>query len=243
MNKFGESIVPDENRIEQIITEGQRYMDSHVPQRTPRLVLLVQQLRYISPLLWVTQLLALVLLVINVSTRAVGVAAAREILFAAAPLISLFAVPELFKDICRDMSELENVCKNSGSRILTMRLIIVGGINISVLTLLTAVVSGSWGVSFAALILYALVPFNCLCILNLLAFRLFRIRSRSGAAALSVLSAAAVLYLPAQTGVLAKISERLWGGIFIATLLILIWQVLRILRAAKSQGVLLWNSK
>jgi hypothetical protein len=238
-----------EDSIRKVVALGQRYMDGHVPRRTPFSRLFVRQFRYISPVLWATQLIVLAAL-LSVAFLLQGAddapRAAEDIVLIFAPLTALYAVPELYKDVFCDMSELEFSCKNSGSKILMIRLVIIGLINLSVLLISTSVLACRWDLSFPALMATALVPYNCANIINLAILRIFGIRTRSGALCLSLVAAVLAWALPASLGDLLLASDFARTGIALATLAVLACQLAKEIvsarRTGRIEGCKIWNS-
>ena len=231
--------LPDENRIKQTIIIGQRYIEKNIPAKTPLLRLFSEQVKYISPPLWATQFLALVIILAFSFSIEPNLLMAQSILFQISPLAALIAVPELTKDSLYNMSELESSCKNSGSIVLLMRLIAIGGINIIILLLLACTLAATWGYSLFSLIMYVLVPYNCVNIVCLGFMQLLKIKGRNPALAVSLLSAAVIFTLP-TTMVVANISAFLMAAIFIVTTVVLAAQILMLFRSAKG-GDITWN--
>ena len=223
---------PVENRIAQTIIAGQDYMSRHIPGRTSVWLLFGQQLKYISPFLWAAQFSALVIVVYAVMLNEPNLYTAQNILFQLAPLTALLAIPELLKDVFHDMSELERSCKNSGSTVLLMRLIAVGGINLFALSLFVGILAGVWGYNFPALALYAVVPYNLVNVICLGVVQLFKIKGKSAALAVSLLSAGVTWVLP-NTGL--NITNYVLLAVFIATTIILSVQVWAIIKKNQTE--------
>ena len=232
---------PDDNKIQQTIRLGQNYMGRNIPQKTPLFYLFLEQIKYLSPILWATQFLALIVIVFIAANGELNLSMAQSILFQVAPLTALFAVPELVKDVLFSMSELEKSCKNSSSTILLMRLIGVGCINLFALSLFAGIFAGSLGQNFFALMLYVLVPYNCVNIINLLFIRLFRIKGRGASLAVSLLSAAVVYVIPMQISFVDIASGQVLLTLFAGTTIILIVQIIKIFKSIPLGGIVAWN--
>lgn len=230
----------DEGRIQQTVSMGQDYMRRHVPEKTSVGHLFFEQLKYLSPLLWATQFMALIVVFSLTVSGDPSLHTAKNILFQLAPLTALLAVPELIKDSLYDMTELESSCKNSGSVILLMRLIAVGCINVLTLSLLAWVVAGVWHYRFLSLVAYALVPYNCVNVISLGMIMLLKIRGRSATQAIALLSAGLVFALP-MTQDVANISGLVMLAILIGTTVVFIMQILKIFRWIPAGGRILWN--
>lgn len=219
---------PSKDRINTVIFLGQRYMDTHTPQKTPVFYLFVEQIKYLSPTLWLFQLAAIILISSFAVSQADSADNIYSVLFKAAPLVSVMAVPELIKDVLCNMTEIERSCKNNGSTLLLLRLIAVGMVNVSVIALISGILAGTYQVNFFVLLLYAIVPYNCANIMSLAVIRVLKISSRSGAFALSLISAFIMLALPAQTPLISALSVTTLIISLLVTILILIIQIIRI---------------
>ena len=219
---------------------GQEYMAHNNPAKTSILRLFRQQVKYISPLLWAAQFAALILVSVSALSDEPSMYAARNILWQLAPLSALLVIPELIKDSLYQMTELENSCKNSGSVILLLRLLAVGGGNVSLLSLLACILSGAWGLGFFSLILYALVPYFCVNAISLGCMQIFKIRGRGAAFAVSLLSAAVLFALP-QTIAVANINAVWMLVILIGTALFFAIQMRKTFRSVPTGGEPIWN--
>ncbi|MCL1803795.1 MAG: hypothetical protein FWG30_09205 [Eubacteriaceae bacterium] len=231
---------PDEKRITQTIAMGQEYIERHIPETTPIFGLLGLQAKYISPLLWATQFLALIVASSLMMSREPDLATAQNILFHVAPLTALFAVPEIIKDSLYEMAELESSCKNSGSIILLVRLVAVGCLNILMLSLFVLMLARAWHFRIISLILYALVPYNCAIIMSLGCIQLLKIRGRHAAQFAAFVSAAIVYAFPTAvftigTSALAMISAFAISAIFLSL------QIYWLFKPMPNGGNIAWN--
>jgi len=193
---------PNKNRIDAVIFCGQQYMDTHTPRRTSLFYLFKEQLKYLSPSLWLFQLAIIILITAFAFSEADNSENVCNLLFQVAPLISVMAVPELIKDMLCNMSELEKSCKNSGSTILSLRLIAVGLINALVIALISGILAGVYNLNYIILLLYAFVPYNFANIISLFIIRVMKINTRSGALCTSFISAVILIVLPIQTPII-----------------------------------------
>ncbi|MCI6012768.1 MAG: hypothetical protein MRZ97_08270 [Firmicutes bacterium] len=173
-----------------IIEEGKRFMQNSIPEKTPYFRLFSQQLRYISPVFWIWQVLIFLgVLFLSISIPG-GEMFAGELLYYTGPLVGILAYPEMFRDLFYDMSEIENSCKNNSATLFTMRLLIVGIMNLFLLTVLAAVTSQAWDDSFLRTAVFGLTPFLWIHLTALPLLHVMHIRSRIGALALSALMTA-----------------------------------------------------
>lgn len=186
--------IPEVNpiRMQQVIQAGQNYMERNLPARTPRISLFTEQMRYISKFFWACQMLVLLMAAAAAIVLPPGFGHVEMLISGFSPFVSFLAVPEMTKDLYWDMSELENVCKNSSSTIFLTRLIIVGLINIFTLTCAAGMFAGAFEETFGRIIMYGFVPFvweNAACLLLL---KILPVKSRTGAVILCVIMAMTV---------------------------------------------------
>lgn len=221
---------PSKERIDTVISLGQHYMDTHTPHRTSLFYLFKEQIKYLSPLLWLFQLSAIILITAFAFSQADNSENVCNLLFQIAPLISVMAVPELIKDVLCNMSELEKSCKNSGSTILILRLIAVGLINVLAIALISGVLAGAYNLNYLVILLYAFVPYNFANIISLFLIRVIKINTRSGALAVSFISAAVLIALPVQTQIISVLNVVTLSVSFLISLIILTIQVLQVLK-------------
>lgn len=235
--------IPHEADILKTISCGQQYMNTHIPQKTSVLRLFYDQIRYISPLLWLVQFGALVLLIITAFTaQDMSCGTAQNTMLLLASLTAIFAVPEFYKDVFCGVLEMELTCKNSGASIFSIRLIIIAFMNIAMITFFSLILSYAWKIRFLSVIRCGLLPINIIYIINFMFFRIFRIHSRLLAFSFSVLSGIFVYVASANISVVSNLSEGAWWAIVAVTLIILVEQCIHVtLCLSKRQGVMLWN--
>ncbi|MCH5325463.1 MAG: hypothetical protein J1E39_09660 [Eubacterium sp.] len=177
---------PKLSDIENTVSAGQRYISVVRPRKTPLMRLFFAQIRYLSPALWVTQLVGLLFVgYMCIGTELVTQRGGLTMMMLAVPLVAMMNVPELVKDTLCNMSELERSTKIGSGTILLLRLGAVNCANLAVLLIaaLTASLAGS--LSFVTLLLFTVAVYNIVNILCLAIIRLFKIRGRNGAMCVS----------------------------------------------------------
>lgn len=219
-----------EEKIQQILQLGWAYMEDHVPERTSRLTLLRQQFQYISPLYWAAHLVLLVAAAAACFLISAEEADAGRAVFLCSLTLGTLAFPEIIKDALFDMSELEGVCKNSSGRIISLRMLAVGLLDILSLTLLTAAASAAWQASFLWLILYGVTPFLWMHGVDLLLVRLLRLRSRQGYVILDLVTAAVFWEMPVGDRAFAESGMWSWGIALAMAVILLGTEIVLILR-------------
>lgn len=232
---------PDENKRKQTIRLGHEYMNQNIPQKTSPLYLFLEQIKYISPVLWATQFLALIVVSFIAANGELNVPMAQRILFQTAPLTALFAVPELVKDVFFRMWELEKSCKNNSSTLLLMRLIGVGCINVFLLCVFAALFAGSLGQNFFSLILFVLVPYNGVNIINLFFLSVFKIKGHGTSVAVSMLSCAILYVVSLRIDFITCAGQQILLALFAGTTVILTYQIYKIFKSISSGGTIAWN--
>ena len=230
-----------ELKIGEVIRAGHRYMNHHIPYKTSIIRLFLNQLNYLSPMLWLVQLLAIVIVVGFCGMENKGLSEVQNILIQTAPLLAIFAVPELMKDSIYNMSEIEGSCKNKGSRTLILRLIAVGGINIIVLNILSAILAISYGYSFLSLILYSILPYNIANIITLLCINSFGLKSKQSALYISVSCFIVIMALPMWINISEIITNTILIATLIGTTLILSIQLFQLFKQTSKGELIAWN--
>ena len=232
---------PDESKINQTIRLGQEYISRNIPQKTPVFYLFTEQIKYISPVLLAAQFFALIIVALAAANDELNLPMAQNILFRLAPPTALFAVPELMKDVLFGMSELERSCKNNSGSILLMRLVGVGAINLLMLSIFTGIFAGSLGQNFFSLVLFVLIPYNLVNIINLFMVMLFKIKNRGASLAVSLLSAAVVFVIPMRINFAGIANQQILLALFAGTTVILTVQIIKIFKSIPSGGTIVWN--
>lgn len=230
-----------ERDIAKTILLGQKTMDRMVPSKTAFTVLLRDQLKYISPYLWLTQLIAIIMtmmLSINLIDPYLEI---QRILFTLTPVLAFFAVPELMKSIVCGMSELENTCKNSTTKIFVARLFIIGSVSLVALSLMITFLSVQYRVPFTQVVLYGLVPFNIVNGIHLLVFHFLKVRSSAASISIS-LCLVALMKMLTELSFFIVITETVWIILFIITTTLFLVELYYIMKDITNREVFVqWN--
>lgn len=126
---------------------------------------LFQQMLSLSKEYWITQLVvffvaAFGLGFINISENKMSYCAIY------APLLILFSIPELWKNISTNTYEVENTTYFDLRKLYLSRLVLVGMMDLILLSLLTVITVQTGGFSLYDAVIYFFVPFNfscCIC--------------------------------------------------------------------------------
>lgn len=230
-----------ESDITSTILLGQEMLGKMVRSKTSFGILLKDQVRYISPYLWVTQIVAIVVTILLSANLVNPYLEIQKILFSIIPILAFFAVPELIKSVTYGMSELENTCKNSVIKILVARLFIIGGINLVAITIIIAFVSIHYSMQFTQTVLYGLVPFNIVNGINLLVFHFVKIRSFVTASSIS-LCLIVLMKLIAEFSFFTAISQTVWFILFVVSTVFLMAELYYFLYYITKREVFIqWN--
>lgn len=207
--------------------------------------LFVGQVKYISPYIWIVQ--AAFLFIVSgsllLSTNTIN---ERQtiitILSVAAPMIALVAMPELAKSFSYNMWELESTSKFSLQKLIVIRLIIIGMMDLFIITIMVIITCTFYEMSFVNVILYILVPFSLANSIYLFILRKFR--GKTGAFSCLI----AGLFIAIGLGYLSMFNEwyvltstYIWIILFIFSLSTLAVEIVKLLKSTQRGEELLWN--
>lgn len=231
-----------QEKVEEVITAGSLFMDKNVPDVNNVWVLMAKQLRYLSPSLWGCQLLLLCAAIAAALITSMDCSDAGYMIFTMAPVAGFLTVPEMLKDLQYNMSELESVCRYDGAKVLVLRFISAGLINVLCLTMISAVMWEAFGVSFLKTVIYGLVPYVWVNVINLFLIMLLRIRSRRAGVLLSVMPVAALYLFQPENMMFYDGAVVFWLAALAAGVLLGAGEVCLIMKEKnKREGAFLWN--
>lgn len=216
-----------------------------IQYKMPFRELFVGQIKYISPYLWIVQtiLLFIVLFVLSLSANGVNEQyAIITILSVTAPIIALVAIPELAKSFSYNMWEIESTSKFNLQKLIAIRLLIIGIVDITIITILIITTKVFYDISLVSSLLYFLVPFNLANSVYL--FLLRKSHEKVGVircliAGLIIVVALASLSIFNAWYVLA--STFIWVILLPFSICTLMQEVAKLLKATQSGGEMLWN--
>ena len=231
-----------QEKVEEVIISGGFFMEQNVPDGSNIWVLMTKQLRYLSPSLWGCQLLLLCAAIAAALFTSMDCSDAGYMIFTMAPVAGFLTAPEMLKDLQYKMSELESVCRYDGAKVLVLRLISAGLINILCLTMISAVMWGAFGVSFLKTVIYGLVPYVWVNVINLFLIMLLRIRNRRIGVLLSVIPTAAFYLFQPENMMFYDGAVVFWLAALAAGVLLGAGEVCLIMKERnKREGAFLWN--
>jgi len=226
----------DEDRLK-TIELAQAALERRKSVGTPLSSLFTTQAKYMSKFLWVTQILAIIFTVMTSD----GFSTINEIqglIFTVVPILTFYAVPEVMKAKIYGMSEVEAVCKNSPAKIMIIKLIIIGTVNIGAILAITLFLSSKFDVRFIELLVYGLIPFNIMNIMNLLVLDVLKLKSPFAFLSTSLVTTL-LLHL---TRIYFDIAQHVWNGLFFVSAILLIFELYRlVITMRERQELLIWN--
>lgn len=157
--------VPDlpEDKIDQLVEAGGKYMDSADFNRNSFWNVLVSQIQYLTPCFWIMQagiVLVVSLLVCRLGYLKVPLYYPFTILAVMTPLLLLLSVREISKSPVYGMWEIEQSSSSQLVKIVACRMVIAGLLDMLFLTGVLAIVSCYYRQSLLQIFLYGMVPFH-----------------------------------------------------------------------------------
>ena len=216
-----------------------------IQYKMPFRELFVGQIKYISPYIWIVQAILLLLILFSLSLSTNGMNDRQTIitiLSVAAPIIALVAIPELAKSFSYNMWEIESTSKFNLQKLIAIRLIIIGVIDLSIITILIVTTSTFYEISFVNVVLYLLVPFNFANSIYLFLLRKFhgkQVVIRCLIAGLIIVIAVGSLSM--FDGWYVLTSTIIWIILMAFSLCALVHELIKLFKATRSGGEMLWN--
>lgn len=221
------------------------FKQTSIQYKMPFRELFVGQIKYISPYIWIVQALLLLLILFSLSLSTNGIDDRQTIitiLSVSAPIIALVAIPELAKSFSYNMWEIESTSKFNLQKLIAIRLIIVGVIDLSIITILIVTTSTFYEISFVNVVLYLLVPFNFANSIYLFLLRKFHGKR----VVISCLIAGLIIVISLGSismfnGWYVLTSTFIWIILLAFSLCALVHELIKLIKATRSGGEMLWN--
>lgn len=170
----------DFSDIQKTIIAGKALLSGKQYQRVNFISRIKSQMTYISLKLWIAQFFLLSLCVYLMKDIAAD--SDVQVLFSVTSffvaLIALVGFPELCKSFSCGMWELEQACKYNLRQLTSLKMVILGVVDLICIGLISIVFSGYSALPFWQVGIYLLVPFNLVCICGFLIVSFFRNRTR-----------------------------------------------------------------
>ena len=221
----------DETDIQKTILAGKQLLMKNPVQELRWYRRIVNQFKYISPLLWFFQLLAIgicMLLISQISSDTDMTAILSAISFIVA-LLGVVGFPEVCKSFSYQMWELEQSCKYNLRQIVAIKLSIIGTIDLIIILAITLFTSLQTELPMWEMALYLFVPFNSACIVSFFITSLARNKNSVSP------------IFPAGFGFAFLISIPIWLILCFGTFAILIWKAAQFIKGMDEGGLAICN--
>ena len=234
----------DEADIQKAILAGKQLLVKNPVQELRWYRRIVNQFKYISPLLWLSQLLAIGLCMLLIS-QIKNDTDMTAILSAISFIVALFGVvgfPEICKSFSYQMWELEQSCKYNLRQIVAIKLSIIGTIDLIIILAVTLFTSIQTKLPMWEMALYLFVPFNLACIVSFFITSLAR-NQRSAFPIFPAGFGFAFLMLLCinRFSPYQSISIPIWLILCFGTFAILIWKAAQFIKGMDEGGLAICN--
>jgi len=202
------------------------------------------QLRYISPVLWFTQitLVALCIIVFGDCSDTDSTYIRLSVISACVALITLIGFPELCKSFSHNMWELEQSCKYNLRQLVAIKMLIIGFADLLMISGLTLIVGLQSGIPMIQVALYLIVPFNVMCIISFVILCFLRDKSNIHAqTAISVFVLLLLFFIFNKLSVFRADMVAFWATVCMLSILVLAFQVLWFMRNLRRGGDYICN--
>ena len=234
----------DETNIQKTVLAGKRLFMKNPVQELRWYRRIVNQFKYISPLLWFSQLLAIglcMLLIGQISSDTDMTAVLSAISFIVA-LLGVVGFPEVCKSFSYQMWELEQSCKYNLRQIAAIKLSIIGTIDLLIILAITLLTSLQTELPMWEMALYLFVPFNLACIVSFFVTSLARNKNSvfsifpAGFGFAFLMLLCINRFSPYQS-----ISIPIWLILCFGTFAILIWKAAQFIKGMDEGGLAICN--
>ena len=234
----------DEANIRKTILAGKQLLMKNPVQEVCWYKRIGNQFKYISPLLWLSQLLAIglcMLLISQIGSDTDLTAILSAISFIVA-LLGVVGFPELCKSFSYQMWELEQSCKYNLRQIVAIKLSIIGTIDLIIILAITLFTSLQTELPMWEMALYLFVPFNLACIISFFITSLARNKNSVSPIFPAGFGFAFLMLLcinrfsPYQS-----ISIPIWLILCFGTFAILIWKAAQFIKGMDEGGLAICN--
>ena len=202
------------------------------------------QFRYISSVLWFTQiaLVALCMIVFGDFSDTDNTYIKLSVISACVALITLIGFPELCKSFSHNMWELEQSCKYNLRQVVAIKMLIIGLADLLTILGLTLIVGLQSGIPMIQVALYLIVPFNVTCIISFVILSFLRDKSNIHAqTAISVFVLLLLFFIFNKLSIFHADMVNVWAIVCMISILVLAFQVLWFMRNLKRGGDYICN--
>ena len=234
-----------ENKMDELISAGKKYMDSAEFNKNSLQNILLSQLQYLPVSFWLAQMVLVIIAVVFVCLSSywkISFHYPLTVLMIIIPLIVLVGAREISKSSLYDMWEIEQSSRYQLVKITACRMLMIGLMDLVLVTGVLAVTSFYYQQSIIEMILYGMVPFNISCVCYLftimknekgeISYRLF----------VCMIGMSGVFLIILKQEILFETS-MIWGwaAFYLFSLILLGKAVKSYLKHEKMMGELAWN--
>lgn len=230
----------DETNIQKTILAGKQLLMKNPVQEVCWYRKIINQLKYISPLLWLSQLLiiGLCILLISQINSSTDITAVLSIISFIVALLGVVGFPEVCKSFSYQMWELEQSCKYNLRQIVAIKLSIIGIIDLLIVLIITILTSIQTNLPMWEMALYLFVPFNLACIVSFYITSFFRNKN----SVLPIFTIGfgisfIILFCTNRFSVYQSISILVWLIFCFVTFIILIWKIFQFVKGLDEGGL------
>lgn len=225
----------DEQKKRQTIALAQMQLKESVITKTPLLLLVLSQAKFVSKPLWLLQLAA-VLATWFFGGQFTGIAQAQSFMFVVVPVLTFYTVPEFVKSQIYGMSELEATCKQSPAKMAVAKLFLIGIANVAAILLITFMLNGQG--DFWILFSFGLLPFCTINAVTLFAADILRLKTSYALMSVSLLTA---LAFALGSYAAPLLQEFIVTVSVLSTVLFAVLLMLSLKRMTQRKELYLWN--
>ena len=231
--------------VDDVILKGKQIIDSYAFDRTSFKALFISQLQYFPLSFWGIQFLLFLItaaLILCLGHLRISLNYPLTVLSIVTPVIVLLGANELTKSRIYDMWEIEQACKNQLQKVIACRMLIIGLMNLFLLTGILMPLSYYYRESLIGLILYINVPFNISCSSYLLVS--IKANKADTSYRLIVCSVCLIIvfnFLIRQQYLFEMSMIWVWSILYAFSMVLLGSSIQRYIKYEKMIGELIWN--
>ena len=236
---------PSELKIKAVVAAGKKYMNSPDFNKSSMRDTLLNQLQFLPLSFWIVQI---ALTIFSISLACVlgqwqiSFYYPLTILVVVVPFLTLLGSMELSKSNLYDMWEIEQSSRTPLVEIIACRMLIVGVVNLFLITAILISMAYIYQQSIIEMMLYGIVPFNVSCTCYLFICTKSRTRDISYHLIACMLCLVGVFSFVLRQQFLFETS-MLWGwiGFYVLSIILFGKTIQRYLKSKKMIGELIWN--
>lgn len=234
----------DELNIKKTILTGKQSLLQNPVQELYWYKRIFNQFKYISPLLWVVQLLAfgLCMFMIGRINRDTDITPVLSSISFIVAFIGVVGFPELCKSFSHQMWELEQSCKYNLRQIAAIKLSIIGMIDLLMVLIVSVMTSVQTAMPVWEMALYLFVPFNLVCIVSFFVISLTRNKSSVFPVFFAGFGVAYIMLLCVNRfSLYQSVSIPIWAILCLSTFIALMVKIVQFIKGMEEGGLVVWN--